>query len=346
MHPSITSLLLITLSTSTIITMSSYHWMFAWAGLEINMLSMLPLISKEHHPRAVEATMKYFMTQAAASAMLIFASTINAWQTAQWDISLLTPSTPMMMLTLAITMKLGLAPFHFWLPEVSLGTTNSVMLIITTWQKLAPLAIIILLHNSLNHHLLTSLGLLSMVVGGWGGMNQLQIRKIMAYSSIAHMGWVVMILPKAPDLSLLYLMLYIMLNLTMFLVIISTTLTKLTSLFSTQNKSFPMMILMALTLLSMGGLPPMTGFLPKWLILQELIYQHQTQMATLASLSTLLSLFFYLRLVFNAFLTTPPNTSNVTKNWRNQTNHYILLPQLMILSLMLLIITPLVISLF
>lgn len=81
-------------------------------GLEINTLAIIPLIAQLHHPRAVEATTKYFLTQATAAAMLLFASTTNAWLTGQWDIYQMAHPLPVTLITLALALKVGLAPLH------------------------------------------------------------------------------------------------------------------------------------------------------------------------------------------------------------------------------------------
>lgn len=84
-------------------------------------------------------------------------------------------------------MKVGLAPTHFWLPEVLQGLDLTTGLILSTWQKVAPFALLLQIPHH-NPTLLVILGLLSTLIGGWGGLNQTQLRKILAYSSIAHLG--------------------------------------------------------------------------------------------------------------------------------------------------------------
>ena len=101
-------------------------------GLELNTLAILPLIAKQHHPRAIEATTKYFLAQATAAAILLFASTTNAWLTGQWDIQQITHPLPLAMATVALALKLGLAPVHSWLPEVLQGLDLTTGLILST----------------------------------------------------------------------------------------------------------------------------------------------------------------------------------------------------------------------
>nr|WPW59756.1 ND2 [Subdoluseps pruthi] len=316
MNPIMTSIILSSLATGTIITMSSSHWLFAWMGLELNTLAIIPIIAKQHHPRATEAATKYFLTQAAASATLLFASTMNAWSTGTWDILQLTNEQACIMLTLALSMKLGLAPLHFWLPEVLQGTSLSTALLITTWQKLAPFSLIYLTHNTINPSILLTMGLLSTTIGGWGGLNQTQTRKIMAFSSIAHLGWMATIATMNPNTLLLNLTLYIMMTTATFMALILTTSKTIKDVAMSWMLSPPLTALMLALLMSLGGLPPLTGFMPKWLILQELTTNNLSTTATILALSALLSLFFYLRLSYTSTLTTFPTTTTSNNKWR------------------------------
>nr|YP_009170381.1 NADH dehydrogenase subunit 2 [Conolophus subcristatus]ALE29379.1 NADH dehydrogenase subunit 2 [Conolophus subcristatus] len=345
MSPITTSMLLSSLATGTIITASSYHWLMAWIGLEMNTLAIIPIISKQHHPRATEAATKYFLTQAAASATLLFSSTVNAWQTGTWDITQLTSPTSTILLTMALITKLGLAPVHFWLPEVLQGSTMKTALIITTWQKLAPMSLIFITANSLSTPILLTAAMLSTLLGGWAGLNQTQTRKIMAYSSIAHLGWMAAITPMLTNILILNLIIYMAMTTSMFYMLIiskTKTIQDTTTIWTT---SPTLTIMMMLTLLSLGGLPPLTGFMPKWLILNELTMQNLITMATILALSALLSLFFYLRLAYTTTMTLSPNTTTIHHKWRfkptlTTTPLALTLP----LSLMMLPMTPMMLA--
>nr|AAT09492.1 NADH dehydrogenase subunit 2 [Ophiomorus punctatissimus] len=318
MNPLMTSLMLSSLALGSIITMSSFHWLIAWIGLELNTLAIIPIIAKQHHPRATEATTKYFLTQAAASAMVLFASTTNAWHTGTWDIMQLTNQPACIMLAMALSMKLGLAPLHFWLPEVLQGSSLKTALIITTWQKLAPISLLYLTHNSMNTAVLLTMGLMSTLTGGWGGLNQTQTRKIMAFSSIAHLGWMASILTLAPNIMLLNLMLYLMMTISTFMLLIFSSSKNIQDLTTSWTISPPTTAIMLILLMSLGGLPPLTGFMPKWLILQELTTHSLSTTATIMALSALLSLFFYLRLSYMTALTLFPNSTQSSYKWRFQ----------------------------
>nr|ABY48684.1 NADH dehydrogenase subunit 2 [Xantusia vigilis] len=318
MSPIIQSLILSSLATGTIITMTSQSWILAWVGLEINTLAILPIISKPHHPRATEAMTKYFLTQTAASTMILFASTLNAWHSGQWNIMQLTTEPASTVLTLALTMKLGLAPVHFWLPEVMQGSTIMTAMILTTWQKLAPMTILIMTHQNLPTTILLTIGIISSLWGGWAGLNQTQLRKILAYSSIAHLGWIYVALSMDETITILTLLIYILLTSLIFLSMNTSHSKTMKDMATTWTLSPTLTTFMLLTLLSLGGLPPLTGFLPKWLILQELTTHHLTPIAILLAFSTLLSLFFYLRLSYTTTITLHPNPTTMSNKWRQK----------------------------
>nr|YP_010445368.1 NADH dehydrogenase subunit 2 [Exostoma tibetanum]UTJ93446.1 NADH dehydrogenase subunit 2 [Exostoma tibetanum] len=318
MSPYTTTIMLSSLGLGTTLTFMTSHWLLAWMGLEINTLAILPLMAQHHHPRAVEATTKYFLVQAAAAATIMFASTMNAWTTGEWSIHCLSNPAATILITMALALKVGLAPMHFWMPPVMQGLDLTTGLIMTTWQKLAPLALIIQMAPFTCPQLLMALGLLSTIIGGWGGLNQTQLRKIMAYSSIAHLGWMIMITQLKPQLTILALSTYIIMTSATLLALKLTSSTKINTLAMTWTKAPAIMTATALTLLSLGGLPPLTGFMPKWLILQELTVQGLPLMATLMALSALMSLYFYLRLCYSMTLTITPNTNNSLTPWRLQ----------------------------
>nr|AHY87076.1 NADH dehydrogenase subunit 2 [Garrulax monileger] len=330
----------------TTITISSNHWITAWAGLEINTLAILPLISKSHHPRAIEAATKYFLTQAAASALVLFSSMTNAWYTGQWDITQLTHPTSCLILTSAIAMKLGLAPFHFWFPEVLQGSPLTTGLLLSTLMKLPPIALLYMTSPSLNQTLLVYMAILSTALGGWMGLNQTQTRKILAFSSIAHLGWMAIIICYSPKLTLLSFYLYTLMTTAVFLTLNSIKTLKLSTLMTTWTKTPALSATLFLTLLSLAGLPPLTGFLPKWLIIQELTKQDMTTAAIMISLLSLLGLFFYLRLAYCATITLPPHTTNHMKQWRTNTPTSTAIAILTVLSTMLLPISPMISTLF
>nr|YP_010241505.1 NADH dehydrogenase subunit 2 [Grallina cyanoleuca]QTH79468.1 NADH dehydrogenase subunit 2 [Grallina cyanoleuca] len=344
MNPQAKLVFVISLVLGSTITITSNHWVMAWTGLEINTLAVLPLISKSHHPRAIEAATKYFLVQAAASALVLFSSMTNAWYTGQWDITQLTHPASCSILTAAISMKLGLVPFHFWFPEVLQGTSLATGLLLSTAMKFPPITLLFMTSHSLNPALLTTMAILSAALGGWMGLNQTQIRKIMAFSSISHLGWMAIIIIYNPKLTLLNFYLYTLMTAAVFLTFNSMKVLKLSTLMTAWAKTPSLSTILLLTLLSLAGLPPLTGFLPKWLIIQELTKQDMAPTAVIISLLSLLGLFFYLRLAYCATITLPPHTTNHMKKWRTNKPVNISVAILTTLSLVLLPISPMIAS--
>nr|AHG31203.1 NADH dehydrogenase subunit 2 [Pachycephala orioloides feminina] len=344
MNPQAKLIFVASLLLGTTITISSNHWIMAWTGLEINTLAILPMISKSHHPRAIEAATKYFLVQATASALVLFSSMTNAWCTGQWDITQLTHPTSCLMLTMAISMKLGLVPFHFWFPEVLQGSSLITGLLLSTAMKFPPITLLFMISPSLNPTLLTTMAILSTALGGWMGLNQTQIRKIMAFSSISHLGWMTIIIVYNPKLTMLNFYLYVLMTTAVFLTFNSMEILKLPTLMTAWTKMPSLSAILLLTLLSLAGLPPLTGFLPKWLIIQELTKQDMASTATIISLLSLLGLFFYLRLAYCATITLPPHTTNHMKQWHTNKPISTSIAVLTTMSTMLLPISPMILS--
>nr|AMY60811.1 NADH dehydrogenase subunit 2 [Hemicentetes semispinosus] len=342
MNPLASILIYSTLIMGTLITMMSSHWILAWMGLEMNMFAIIPLIMKTHSPRTIEATTKYFLTQALASMLFLMAITLNYLYAGHWMLTNMNNSMAETLAMTAVMMKLGMTPFHFWVPEVIQGTTLKSSLIILTWQKIAPLTILYQLTLSINSTIILMSAILSIMIGGWGGLNQTQIRKILAYSSISHMGWMAIIIMYNPSLTMLNLLLYILFTFSAFIILINCFSTSTTSLAMASNNSPMLMFLLSNVLLSMGGLPPLTGFSPKWLIINELIKNNTTILALTISILTLLNLYFYLRIIYLSSMTMFPTNNNLKLKWKVYFSYkLILLPTIVSISIFSLPLTPL-----
>nr|YP_009495688.1 NADH dehydrogenase subunit 2 [Moschiola indica]ASH94732.1 NADH dehydrogenase subunit 2 [Moschiola indica] len=341
MNPITHTIIMFTLVSGTIIVMISSHWLFVWIGFEMNMLAIIPIMMKNFNPRSMEAAVKYFLTQSTASMLLMMAVIINLMFSGQWTVMNMFNQTACMLITMALAMKLGMAPFHFWVPEVTQGIPLKSGLILLTWQKLAPISILYQISPSINLNLMLMMSLLSILIGGWGGLNQTQLRKIMAYSSIAHMGWMMTILLYNPTMTLLNLAMYIIMTSTMFMLFMMNSTTTMLSLSHTWTKMPILTVLTLTTLLSMGGLPPLSGFMPKWMIIQELTKNDSIILPTLMAIAALLNLYFYMRLTYVTTLTMFPSTNNTKMKWQfNSTKQPMLLPTMIVLSTMLLPLTP------
>nr|YP_009178855.1 NADH dehydrogenase subunit 2 [Bandicota indica]ALJ92839.1 NADH dehydrogenase subunit 2 [Bandicota indica] len=333
MNPITLIIIYFTILMGPVITMSSSNLLLMWVGLEMSLLAIIPLLTNKKNPRSTEAATKYFLTQATASMIMLLTIVLNYKQLGMWTFQQQTNNMLLNMMLISLSMKLGLAPFHYWLPEVTQGVPMHIGLILLTWQKIAPLSILFQIYQLLDPTTTTIIAISSIFIGAWGGLNQTQTRKIMAYSSIAHMGWMLAILPYNPNLMLLNLTIYILLTIPMLISLMMNSATTINSLSLTWNKTPMILAMTSIILLSLGGLPPLTGFLPKWAIISELLKSNCSIMATLMAMMALLNLFFYTRLIYSMSLTMFP-TNNNSKMISHHPNlkHNPTLPTLTILS--------------
>nr|YP_009911553.1 NADH dehydrogenase subunit 2 [Hadrosciurus spadiceus]QLD22243.1 NADH dehydrogenase subunit 2 [Hadrosciurus spadiceus] len=330
-----------TLFSGTMITLLSSHWLLIWIGLEISLLAIIPILLNKPNPRSIEAASKYFLIQATASMIFMMAAIVNFYSTGEWSISNTINYLSSFMLTMALSMKMGLAPFHLWVPEVTQGISLMSGLILLTWQKIAPISIMFQIAPSINYTLIMAMSLMSVLLGGWGGLNQTQLRKIMAYSSIAHMGWMMAIISFDPTLSILNLLIYIMLTTNMFMLLYYNKKMTTLSLSSSWNKSPLLISITLVVLMSLGGLPPLTGFSPKWMIIKELVSNNNIILPTSMAILALLNLYFYMRLIYSTSLTLFPSSNNIKIKWQfENTKTPSLMPTIAITSTMFLPLTP------
>nr|QLD22269.1 NADH dehydrogenase subunit 2 [Hadrosciurus spadiceus]QLD22347.1 NADH dehydrogenase subunit 2 [Hadrosciurus spadiceus]QLD22360.1 NADH dehydrogenase subunit 2 [Hadrosciurus spadiceus]QLD22373.1 NADH dehydrogenase subunit 2 [Hadrosciurus spadiceus]QLD22386.1 NADH dehydrogenase subunit 2 [Hadrosciurus spadiceus] len=330
-----------TLFSGTMITLLSSHWLLIWIGLEMSLLAIIPILLNKPNPRSIEAASKYFLIQATASMIFMMAAIVNFYSTGEWSISNTINYLSSFMLTMALSMKMGLAPFHLWVPEVTQGISLMSGLILLTWQKIAPISIMFQIAPSINYTLIMAMSLMSVLLGGWGGLNQTQLRKIMAYSSIAHMGWMMAIISFDPTLSILNLLIYIMLTTNMFMLLYYNKKMTTLSLSSSWNKSPLLISIILVVLMSLGGLPPLTGFSPKWMIIKELVSNNNIILPTSMAILALLNLYFYMRLIYSTSLTLFPSSNNIKIKWQfENTKTPSLMPTIAITSTMFLPLTP------
>nr|ADW41325.1 NADH dehydrogenase subunit 2 [Drosophila canadiana] len=281
----------------TLITVTSNSWLGAWMGLEINLLSFIPLMSDNNNFKSTEASLKYFLTQALASTVLLF-SVILLMLNNSMMIEINNSFTSMIILS-TLLLKSGAAPFHFWFPNLMEGLTWMNALLLMTWQKIAPLMLISYLN--LKNLLIISV-ILSVIIGAIGGLNQTSLRKLMAFSSINHLGWMLSALMINESIWMIYFLFYSFLSFILSFMFNIFKLFHLNQLFSWFMQSKVLKFTLFMNFLSLGGLPPFLGFLPKWIVIQQLTFCNQYFQLMILLMSTLITLFFYLRICYSAFM--------------------------------------------
>nr|AXS65541.1 NADH dehydrogenase subunit 2 [Tenebrionoidea sp. 18 KM-2017] len=278
----------------TLISISSYSWMSMWMGLEINLLSIIPLMNNAKNVYSTEASIKYFLTQVLASLILLF-SIIMLLLSNEFITPLVNQSLMMIMNSSLLT-KLGAAPFHFWFPEVMEGLNWMNCLILLTWQKIAPM--ILIMNNKCTPFFLMVIIITSIFISGVSALNQISLRKIMTFSSINHIGWMLTATLVGHSVWTLYFLIYTFLTLNMVLIFSWTKTYFIKQLSNSMNENKLVKFTIMLNFLSLGGLPPFLGFLPKWMIVNLLSYGQMFFLAVTMIILTLLSLFIYVRLMF------------------------------------------------
>nr|YP_010415034.1 NADH dehydrogenase subunit 2 [Agrilus ornatus]URW97755.1 NADH dehydrogenase subunit 2 [Agrilus ornatus] len=289
----------LTLTIGTLITISSNSWLGVWMGLEINLLSFIPLMNNSASKnKSSEAALKYFITQALASMILLMAMMINSFiSTFPWNFQIETVTS--MCMTTALLLKTGAAPFHFWFPEVMEGLSWMSALTLLTWQKIAPMATLMYIHA--NENLLTISLLCSTVVGGLMGLNQTSMRKILSYSSINHLGWMIAAMIFTEILWKWYFIIYSAMNLMIIWILNKINISNISQLLAVGSIHPQMKIFLISNFFSMGGIPPFIGFLPKWLTIQALVTNQMYLVACLLIVITLVTLYFYMRITMPSF---------------------------------------------
>lgn len=282
-----------TLIIGTIISISSNSWLGAWIGLEINLLSFIPLLINLKNSLSTESALKYFLTQALASSILLFRIILLSLENIYFDNSLLN-----WILNSALILKIGAAPFHFWFPEIIEGLTWFIRFVLITWQKIAP---IILISYCLIFNYSLIIRILSIIIGSIGGINQTRLRKIMAYSSINHLGWLLRGLAISIYYWIIYFIIYTVILLPIVILFNKYNLFFTKQLYSLSNYNPVLKIIIFSNILSLGGLPPFTGFIPKWLIIQSLS-DSNLFLISIIVIFTLITLFYYIRIIYSALI--------------------------------------------
>nr|AVN67417.1 NADH dehydrogenase subunit 2 [Gromphadorhina grandidieri] len=290
-------LFLSTLIGGLVITISSNSWLGAWMGLEINLLSFIPLMTNNDNILTSEASLKYFLIQALASSSLLFIIVSKSLMEPMFSL-LQTPLVMMMVIT-PLMMKSGAAPLHWWFPSVMEGLSWNNCFILMTVQKIAPLLLMSYL-ISFSTFTITII-MMSIIIGALGGYNQISIRKILTYSSINHLGWMMTAMSLGENLWLIYFFIYSVLTLTIIMIVSPMQISFINQTFLINKKKIMKFMLFS-TLLSLGGLPPFLGFLPKWIIIQSLLLNNITALTLLIIVISLITLYYYLRIAYSSFL--------------------------------------------
>nr|AMV74150.1 NADH dehydrogenase subunit 2 [Rhopalosiphum padi] len=275
---------LIMLMFSTLMSISASNWLSMWMGLELNLFSIIPILNFKSSIYSIEATMKYFLIQAFASILLlIFLINKNFFFMNNSNILIILP----------LLMKLSLMPFHLWLPSMMEGLNWFSCLLMMTWQKISPFVLISYLN--IDKNLIFLIILISM--NSIFGMNQNSMRKILAMSSINNSTWMLFAILMNNKLWINYFLIYSILNFLIIKILNNYNINYINQMkFFNLNFFFKLNLMMLI--FSIMGLPPMIGFLMKWMLIKNLIYNNLYLIMMMLIMLTILNLYFYIKMTY------------------------------------------------
>ncbi|MAR83377.1 MAG: NADH-quinone oxidoreductase subunit NuoN [Legionellales bacterium] len=325
-----------------LVLISGNNFIVLYLGVELLSLPLYAMIAfQRDSARSVEASLKYFLIGAVASGLLLYGLSIlfgltqsievpvvaNVVATAlsqQWHVVLFA----MVFVLAGIAFKLGLAPFHMWVPDVYDGAPNSITLFVSGAPKVAAFGLLMRLlietMPSASHEwqaLLIVIALLSMAIGNIAAIIQTNIKRMLAYSSIAHSGYLLLgvlcATPRGYAAALFYLISYMVMSIGAFgmLVLLSCTgkeIRQVDDLHGLNARNPWLAFVFLLLLFSMAGIPPMVGFMAKVGVLEALIQAHLTWLAIVAILFSVVGAFYYIRVIKVMYFEVPTEVTSVT----------------------------------
>nr|YP_009562233.1 NADH dehydrogenase subunit 2 [Cheliceroides longipalpis]QAU56479.1 NADH dehydrogenase subunit 2 [Cheliceroides longipalpis] len=264
---------------SFIMVLSSEDWFLIWLSLEINMMSFILLIYRRYSLKVIECCLSYFFIQSLGSAFLISMLYNDLYEFKS-------------MICLILSYKIGAGPFFYWFPTMCLGIDWLSCYLLMMMQKFIPL----LLMFMFIHWVLWIIMLISLFMGVFGSFNQINIKGLMAYSSIHHLGWIIMVGMSNKLMWMIYLLLYGMVLLSVVILFMKNETIDLFKMYNSSDKFW-----FILSMMSMAGIPPLLGFYLKWMALYNIMMVSEIMLMILIMVSVLM-LYIYMRVVYDVMM--------------------------------------------
>ncbi len=319
------------------VMVSGYSLLTLYLGLEILSLSLYTLIAiARKRSNAIEAALKYFVLGAIASGLLLYgmsmvygiSGSLNIGEIAQFSSATnlggreaLIINFGLVFLVIGIAFKLGAVPFHMWVPDVYQGAPTATTMFIATVPKIAVVAMLVrILIDGLGamqldwQGLFVALSLLSIAIGSLAALMQTNIKRLLAYSTISHIGFIMLGFVTGViagyGAAVFYVLAYVIMSLAAFGVIILLNKkgfeAEQISDYKGLNKHAPWFALMLLiVMLSMAGVPPFIGFYAKFFILQQILSAGFVSIAIIAVIFAVISAYYYLKIIKTMYFDVP-----------------------------------------
>nr|YP_006234089.1 NADH dehydrogenase subunit 2 [Extatosoma tiaratum]BAM10916.1 NADH dehydrogenase subunit 2 [Extatosoma tiaratum] len=299
MNKSSNLLFSIMMMLSVIFSISSNSWFTVWMGMEINMMAFLPLIMNQKNMTSKESALTYFLVQTIASMLMLMS--IIIMMTNKMIINNTYNLIGELLLMSSLMIKSGISPFHMWMPKMMEGMDWNKCLILMTWQKITPMMMLSLVFKM--NFIITSAMMLSIIVGSIGGLNQTSLRKLMAYSSINNNGWMLAAMMTSENMWMLYFSMYSLMMTLMTMSMMMHKIHHMNQLMSMNESTYKKFMLL-INILSISGLPPMMGFLPKWMVIQSSLNLNELMIMGMMVMLTLITIYYYMRMMYTMMMLT------------------------------------------
>ena len=299
-------ILVLIIALSSLLLVSSINWLSIYLAIELQTLTLFILVAiKRDSVYSTEAGLKYFVLGAVSSGLFLFGCTLLYGLTGETSIqgvnSILISDMGKILITISLLFKLSAAPFHMWAPDVYEGAPTIITALLATVPKVAVFSILVQIGPVTNVILVCAV--LSIVYGSIGALNQTKIKRLLAYSGIGHMGFILFGVGigsfESIQASLIYMIIYIIMTVCVFSIILSLKLTKtlIVEVSGLSRKDPVIALTLALIFLSIAGIPPLAGFLSKWLILLAGVSSGYYLISIVVVLSSVIAGVYYVRLV-------------------------------------------------
>ena len=323
------------------VLVSAASLLTVYLGLELLSLSLYAMVALDRDsPVAAEAAMKYFVLGALSSGMLLYGMSMVYGATGTLDLAAIGGAAQdrtdlililgLVFVVTGIAFKLGAAPFHMWIPDVYEGAETPVTMFVGTAPKLAAFAMAVrLLSDGLWglhadwQDMLVVLAVLSIGIGNVVAIAQANLKRMLAYSTIAHMGFLFLgIIPGTGEgyaAAMFYVIVYAVMALGAFGMIIVLSregfeAERIDDFRGLNERSPWHAFLMLVLMLSMAGVPPFVGFWAKWSVLREVVAAGYVWLAVVAVVFSVVGLFYYLRIVKLMYFDEPGEPALVVPN--------------------------------
>lgn len=322
------------------VMVSAHSLLSVYLGLELLSLSLYALVAVDRDsPVGSEAAMKYFVLGSLASGMLLYGISMVYGATGSVDLKVVADVIAkqgtsnlvlvfgLVFLVVGLAFKLGAVPFHMWLPDIYQGAPTSVTLYIGSAPKLAAFALLMrILVDGLGafqndwQQMLVILAVLSMALGNLVAIAQTNIKRMLAYSTISHVGFLLLgILAGTPEgysAAMFYTIVYVLMAVGAFGVIILLSRTgfeaeNIDDFKGLNDRSPWLAFVMMVVMMSMAGIPFMAGFYAKWVVLQAVINIGFVWLALVGVIFSVIGAFYYLRVVKCIYFDKPDQSESI-----------------------------------